>query len=155
MPTVPSNIPAAHPGNDYYVFALTHAIRAQSNPLIAAAMLSTGWDGPFTWAGAQAHIKNLSVSQQTLLTPGAPPAVPGTIGGTPVNPLGGINAIGDFFNRLTQANTWVRVGEVLAGVMLVYLGLSATMRGTEAGRAVGKVTGGAKKAAGLAATVAK
>jgi hypothetical protein len=66
------------------------------------------------------------------------------------NPLAGVNAIGDFFNRLTQPNTWVRVGEVVAGVLLLYLGLSATMRGTEAGKQINKAKSVAKTAAGVA-----
>jgi|ERR1041385_6763078 len=89
-------------------------------------------------------------------TPGAKPFAPsvatgpGGIGGI-TNPLGGINAIGDFFNRLTQPNTWIRVGEVVAGLLLVYLGLSATMRGTEVQRQTAKVKSTAKKVAAVAA----
>ena len=40
------------------------------------------------------------------------------------NPLSGI---ADFFHRLTEASTWVRVGEVLGGFLLVYIGLKASM----------------------------
>lgn len=77
---------------------------------------------------------------------------------SPGNPLSGINAIGDFFNRLTQAQTWIRVGEVVAGGLLLYLGLKAVV--TPAGANVGKqtvkqtahhVVEGAKKVAEVAA----
>jgi hypothetical protein len=71
--------------------------------------------------------------------------------GTGITNLGGINAIGDFFNRLTQPNTWIRVGEVAAGLLLLYLGLSATMRGTEAQRQFTKVKSTGKKIATVAA----
>lgn len=57
---------------------------------------------------------------------------------SPGNPLSGIAAIGDFFNRLTQAQTWIRVGEVAAGGLLLYLGLKAVV--TPAGQNVGKQT---------------
>ena len=75
-----------------------------------------------------------------------------------VDPLTGLNAIGDFFNRLTDSHTWVRVGEVVAGGMLLYLGLKAVV--TPAGQNVGRQTvkstasqiaSGAKKAAELVA----
>lgn len=39
-------------------------------------------------------------------------------------PLSGLKAIGDFFSRLTQANTWIRVGEVLLGVILLAVGMA-------------------------------
>lgn len=56
--------------------------------------------------------------------------------GSKIANIGGVQAIGDFFNRLTQANTWIRVGEVAAGLLLLYLGLNAAMKGTTAGNAV-------------------
>lgn len=40
------------------------------------------------------------------------------------NPLTGLAAIGDFFQRLTQASTWIRVGEVLLGLILLAAGLA-------------------------------
>jgi hypothetical protein len=88
-------------------------------------------------------------------TPGSKPFAPSALtgpGGLHIsNPLGGINAIGDFFNRLTQPNTWIRVGEVAAGLLLVYLGLSATMRGSEAQRQFTKAKSVTKKAVAVAA----
>jgi hypothetical protein len=38
--------------------------------------------------------------------------------------LTGINAVGDFFARLTEANTWERIGEVLLGAILIAVGLA-------------------------------
>lgn len=60
--------------------------------------------------------------------------------------IGGIQAVGDFFNRLTQANTWIRVGEVVAGLIVLYVALNALMRNTAAGDAVQSATSKAKKA---------
>jgi hypothetical protein len=54
--------------------------------------------------------------------------------------LGGIAAIGDFFNRLTQGNTWLRVGEVIAGLLLLYLGANALFRNTAVGDTVQSTT---------------
>lgn len=39
-------------------------------------------------------------------------------------PLTGLSAIGDFFQRLTQANTWIRLGEVVLGLVLIVAGVS-------------------------------
>src|SRR6266581_8264768 len=53
--------------------------------------------------------------------------VPGINAG---NPLSGIAAVGDLFSRLSQANTWIRVGEALLGLVLLGIGL-ARITGTQ------------------------
>ena len=58
--------------------------------------------------------------------------------GTAVANLTGINAIGDFFTRLSQGNTWLRVGEVLAGGLLLTAGVIAITEQTKAGKTAGK-----------------
>lgn len=40
------------------------------------------------------------------------------------NALSGLSAIGDFFSRLAQANTWVRVGKVVVGGLMLIIGVS-------------------------------
>jgi hypothetical protein len=60
--------------------------------------------------------------------------------------LSGIDAVGDFFSRLTEVNTWIRVGEFAVGGLLLYIGLKGLFP-----TAVGSVTSGAKKAVGIAA----
>lgn len=123
------------PGGPWFVFGATGTIQRQSNPLAAAGLANSGWTGFPTQALAKAFASHgVSGTAKHAAT-----SIP--------NPLGGINAVGDFFNRLTQANTWVRVGEVAAGILLVYLGLNATMKGTAAGNAVQSATGVAKKVA--------
>ena len=42
------------------------------------------------------------------------------------NPLSGLSSIGDFFSRLGEANTWIRVGEVVIGVILIAVGVAET-----------------------------
>lgn len=39
------------------------------------------------------------------------------------NSIPGIAQIGDFFGRLTEGNTWIRVGEVILGVFLIMSGV--------------------------------
>ncbi len=63
----------------------------------------------------------------------APPAGTPIVGDLHIpNPLTGINAIGDFFQRLTQKQTWERVGEVALGGILIYAGLRAVTHGNPA-----------------------
>lgn len=73
---------------------------------------------------------------------GALPSIP--------NPLTGVAAIGDFANRLTQANTWIRVGEFVAGLVLVVIALNAMTKGPVRSAAAST----AKKGAGLAKVAA-
>jgi hypothetical protein len=63
-------------------------------------------------------------------------------------PLTGVAAIGDFFSRLGQANTWIRVGEVVAGLILLGIGLNAMFKGKPM-QIVTKTAGVAGKAAML------
>jgi hypothetical protein len=58
------------------------------------------------------------------------------------NAATGINAIGDFFQRLTQAGTWVRAAEVLIGAALLLAGLNHVL-GNPAGKAAKTAAKGA------------
>jgi hypothetical protein len=55
---------------------------------------------------------------------------------TPGTPLGGVAAIGDFFQRLTQENTWIRTAEVVIGALLIISGL---MKLSGAGADIGDI----------------
>lgn len=44
--------------------------------------------------------------------------------GDALNPLSGLAAIGDFFHRLAEGNTWIRIGEGLLGIILIALGIA-------------------------------
>lgn len=61
--------------------------------------------------------------------------------GLPGTPLVGLAAIGDFFHRLTEKQTWARVGEVAVGGILLIAGLRALSSGSPA------VGSGARKSA--------
>jgi|ERR1700729_2582121 len=60
--------------------------------------------------------------------------------------LTGIDAIGDFFSRLTSGATWIRVGEVVAGGIILFIGIHALTVNTAASSAAKSVTKPAKKA---------
>jgi hypothetical protein len=72
--------------------------------------------GPFTTqAQAQAQADTLNASGRAASVAASPGAVLG-------NPL---NAIGDLAHRLTESQTWIRVGEFIAGGLLLYVGAKA------------------------------
>jgi hypothetical protein len=52
--------------------------------------------------------------------------------------LKGINAVGGFFNGLTEAGTWIRVAKVVIGATLIIVGLA---RLTGADKAIARGTG--------------
>lgn len=118
----------AHPGNDYYVNIVTHTIQRVGNPLLGRALIAAGFTGPYTYAQA----KTAASAEAATGNPAIPGSLPAGIGPN----LGGVAAIGDFFNRLTEKNTWIRVGEVIAGLILVYIGINALLRDTAAGSAI-------------------
>lgn len=41
-----------------------------------------------------------------------------------LNPLSWLSAIGDFFHRLTEGSTWIRLGEGLLGIVLISVGIA-------------------------------
>ena len=57
-----------------------------------------------------------------------PKALTGTaqgIGKVPgASTLTGLDAIGGFFNQIGQANTWIRVGEAILGIVLIGVGIA-------------------------------
>jgi hypothetical protein len=78
--------------------------------------------GPFpSLAAAQAYLK---VGAQN--TPSPIPGLDITPGGqiTASNPLEFLQPIGQFFHDLANANTWIRVAKVIAGGMLLIIGLA-------------------------------
>lgn len=74
--------------------------------------------GPYaTKAAAQAELSKIRAGQ-------APNPV-GLPTGTPGQPTqSGLAAIGDFFSKLGEASTWVRVGEVVLGIVLLGIGIA-------------------------------
>jgi hypothetical protein len=74
-----------------------------------------------TRAAAQAWIKS-PAGQKDLGFGAGPGSALKT--GLSSSPLSGVAAIGDFFQRLGQASTWIRVGEVLLGLILLGVGIA-------------------------------
>lgn len=95
-----------------------------------AAVPPSGWAAIKVLAGA-------TISAGATAVGGGVPSVTGT-----GNPLSGLAAIGDFFSRLTQGATWIRVAEVLIGAALLLGALNKAL-GNPAGKAVTAVKGAA------------
>ncbi len=57
------------------------------------------------------------------------------------SPLSGVAAIGDFLGRLTEANTWIRAGQVVLGLILIAVGVARITRAVPIATAVAKKAG--------------
>lgn len=100
-------------------------------------LVSAFFHGYATKAEADAHPNSVSFGPQSFLldslqlshqTNPAGTGAAGLGGASPLagaNPLTGISAVGDFFSRLTNPHTWIRVGEFAAGALILYVGLKA------------------------------
>lgn len=108
-----------------------------SNP--QATVNGTDWialSKPYpTQAAANAALPGIENFEKTGKGPGTPTVPPFALGpnqpagqaaqkAAGTNPLSGLAAIGDFFSRLTDATTWIRVGKVLVGGVLLIVGLA-------------------------------
>ncbi len=89
------------------------------------------YQGPFTTetAAKEAPAGGESTAQQIAAGLEAGNAAawrdrPSSVPGVGTNPLAGLASIGDFFSRLTQSNTWIRIGKVIIGGGLVLVGLA-------------------------------
>lgn len=104
--------------------------------------------GPYpTKAEADAALKSeqANVANQKNADPTNPfagkdiiPGIPNPLNAIP-NPLTGVNAIGDFFVRLTDPHTWIRVGEVLIGVLLLAVGIASMTNSIPAATKIAKM----------------
>jgi hypothetical protein len=137
----------SHPPGCYWVQPSTGTIQRQCNPLLAGLLGQVGFvgqSGQQPGIGGHAFPTFDDAKKYIALNP----SVQGKVA-KDVQNLGGLQAIGDFFNRLTQKNTWIRVGEAVAGLLLVWIGLSAITKGTAAEAPIKQT----KKAIGTAASL--
>jgi len=74
--------------------------------------------------------------------PAPPQADPGSVGSLPDSAgktLGGaLTDINGFLSRLTQRNTWIRVGEILLGVVLIAVGVARMTNAVSAATKIAK-----------------
>lgn len=103
--TGPFGIP---PGGPWFAYATTGTIQRQSNPVLAAGLANAGWVGFKTQAEAKAFIAQSPATSVKNANP--------------------VKPITDLVDFLTNPNSWVRVGEVFAGVVLLYAGITAILK---------------------------
>jgi hypothetical protein len=117
--------------------------------------------GPFaTEAQANAAIpaiqaKAAAPGEVSQIAQGSGPlAAAAAAAGTISNPLDYLADVGDFFHRLTEAAFWERAGEILVGVIILYIGVKSLTQDTAAGTAAKKGKSKIKSAIETAAVVA-
>lgn len=101
-----------------------------------------GIAGPYS----QARADQVAASRpQNASAPGPFPGTSISPGGgiTTSNPLSGLASVGDFFSRLGQANTWIRVGEVVLGLVLLAVGVARITHAVPAATKIAKTVGAA------------
>lgn len=106
-------------GSPIVLAGLTVQHFAGSNYTLALTMVSTGlaW-GPYTTQSA-------ARAELTALRNGTAPNPRGLGTATPGTPTeSALDKIGDFVGRLSEASTWLRVGEVLLGIVLLAIGVA-------------------------------
>ncbi len=104
---------------NFYISPQTHTIQQESNPLWAAGLRGLGWLGPYaTKADAKAALDTVSQGPAQAVRDTAVRAGKDLLGaGKDV--LGGANL----------SSWFVRVGEILAGLVLVGIGLNSMLKG--------------------------
>lgn len=68
-------------------------------------------NGYLVWFSSQAAAENFISSETSVLN--------GSVSGIP-----GLTDIANFFDKLGEANTWIRIGEVILGLVLVAAGVA-------------------------------
>lgn len=100
------------------------AILSSAGKSAAAQIQAIGGSG---WGTSQANIESLY--HNTTNTPGTIAQVGSAISGAVGSVTGAVGSvtkgIGNIADLLTSAEFWLRVGEAIAGILLVYLGLHA------------------------------
>jgi hypothetical protein len=115
-------------------FASYYHAAAARDPAITPEQAYTAWAaGTAISSGAQAEANALGLVVNKGL-PAAAAAVP-----TVTNPLDFLRNIGAFFDKLSQASTWLRIGEFILGAALVIVGVAKLASGTAAGKAATKI----------------
>lgn len=114
----------------WFAIPVSGTVQKQTNPVLAAALGATAV-GFKTEAAADAYANGHSIAHGS--SPGG-------------QAVGGIKTATDF---LTSSSTWIRVGEVIAGLILVAIGVNAMLKGNPTYSAATKGAAGAAKMVGV------
>jgi hypothetical protein len=102
-----------------------YGFKTRADAVSAAAI--EGWPAPTT--STVTGLKNAAKDQASDAEKAASSTVPG------------LSQIGGFFSRLSQANTWIRLGEVLLGLVLIAIGLARMTNAIPLATKVAKAAG--------------
>jgi hypothetical protein len=135
-------------GGGTHIGAIVHVVESASTPAGAVA-------GPYAAESTAQSVADTYNGQVQSNLPAAQLVQSGA------NAIPGVSDIGDLAHRLTEASTWVRVGEVAVGVIILWAGIRAMTSGTPPvrtatapARAAGRATGRTATRAGKAAATA-
>lgn len=124
--SVPLNSATMGPGNPF-----------SKNPNTAAAWLG-GWVFDQTSHAIVNRIRSALVSAGNSIQGQIAPGVAAGLNnpfdqtvGSIASPFTGLSSIGDFFSRLTQSSTWIRIGEVILGMTLFTIGVNALLKSND------------------------
>lgn len=109
------------------MFPLSGTIQRQSNPILAEGLVQTGWIGFPTSDAAGAYAGNLSPAH--TLDQGK-----AAVGGA-------ISSVDDFLSRLTDPKLWIRVAEVVVGLILIAVGIAKLTNTVPIATKVAKLAG--------------
>lgn len=115
------------PGGPWFVFLATGTVQRQSNPALAEALALSGWIGFANSADAYAVAHGTSA--------------PALVGGAVDAVSGATTDVGDFLSRLTSPQTWIRVAEVVLGLLLIAVGIAKLTNAIPAATKVAKTVG--------------
>lgn len=136
------NTSSASNADTITVYTIVQGTQAQAYGYGPASQQG-GVAGPYTsYAAADAAAKSFGPNSNYSPAPGVSisPSGQTSVAGTS---LAGLSQIGDFFGRLAEGSTWVRVAEVIIGLGLIVVGLAKLASGTSIGKLAGTVAKGA------------
>lgn len=105
--------------------------KGQAVNLVGQSMVA--WKGPYA---TQTEAQTAAAAKPG---PGPGEATQNFVQGS----LPGLAGIGDFFSRLSEGSTWIRVAEVIVGIGLIIAGLATVAKGTPIGQAAATAAKGA------------
>jgi hypothetical protein len=134
---------AAGPGAPYPQWlynTVTHTVSEVSGPAAKTAAEVVSWPAKLIFFTSQQAADAYMAAQgggadisRSPLTKAANTATSAATGG-----LTGLAAIGDFFSRLTQASTWLRIGEGILGLLLIAVGTARMTHAVPAAAQIAK-----------------
>jgi hypothetical protein len=149
---IASHMNANIPGQgDQFIAWVNHQLATVKGTHVAEGTYPPNNNSPLSWYAAYILLHQLPDTIGAAVNIGVSAINPNQIltgFGKGVAQVPGATTVGglsDFFSRLTTGAVWVRVGEVLVGIVLLGVGVSAMLKGTPAGNAAGSIAKTAKK----------